>query len=76
MRAAGASPSSGTSIALPPPRVNLFREHQGTIVLTGAPADRRVVDLARSALHGVPFVDASGAWISRRWPRCSRSSIC
>jgi ADP-heptose:LPS heptosyltransferase len=39
----------------------LAREHQATIVLTGAPGDRRVVDLARRALHGVPFVDASGA---------------
>jgi lipopolysaccharide heptosyltransferase II len=39
----------------------LAREHHATIVLTGAPGDRRVVDLARRALHGVPFVDASGA---------------
>jgi ADP-heptose:LPS heptosyltransferase len=33
----------------------------GTIVLTGASADRPLVDLARRALGGVPFVDASGA---------------
>jgi ADP-heptose:LPS heptosyltransferase len=39
----------------------LAREHQATIVLTGAPGDRPVVDLARRALHDVPFVDASGA---------------
>jgi ADP-heptose:LPS heptosyltransferase len=39
----------------------LAREHQATIVLTGASEDRRLVDLARRALHGVPFVDASGA---------------
>jgi lipopolysaccharide heptosyltransferase II len=40
---------------------HLARAHQATIVLTGGPADRAMVDLARRALHGVPFVDASGA---------------
>ena len=39
----------------------LARTHGATIVLTGAPADRPLIDLARRALHGVPFVDASGA---------------
>ena len=39
----------------------LVRAHRGTVVLTGAPADRALVDLARRALHDVPFVDASGA---------------
>jgi lipopolysaccharide heptosyltransferase II len=39
----------------------LARDHSATIVLTGAPADRALVDLARSALRDVPFVDASGA---------------
>jgi lipopolysaccharide heptosyltransferase II len=37
------------------------RQHGATIVLTGGPADRPLVDLARRALHDVPFVDASGA---------------
>jgi ADP-heptose:LPS heptosyltransferase len=39
----------------------LARQFGATIVLTGATADRPLVDLARRALHGVPFVDASGA---------------
>jgi ADP-heptose:LPS heptosyltransferase len=39
----------------------LARAHEGTIVLTGAPGDRDLVDLARRALQDVPFVDASGA---------------
>ncbi len=39
----------------------LSRAHDATIVLTGAPADRALVDLARQGLHGVPFVDVSGA---------------
>jgi lipopolysaccharide heptosyltransferase II len=39
----------------------LARAHDATIVLTGGPADRPLVDLARRALHDVPFVDASGA---------------
>jgi lipopolysaccharide heptosyltransferase II len=39
----------------------LARHHGATIVLTGAPTDRALVDLARSALRDVPFVDASGA---------------
>jgi len=39
----------------------LARAHLGTIVLTGATTDRRLVDLVRRGLHDVPFVDASGA---------------
>jgi ADP-heptose:LPS heptosyltransferase len=39
----------------------LARDHGATIVLTGAAADRALVDLARSALRDVPFVDASSA---------------
>jgi lipopolysaccharide heptosyltransferase II len=39
----------------------IARRHGATIVLTGAPTDRRLVDLARRALQDVPFVDASGA---------------
>ena len=39
----------------------LAQEHHATIVLTGGPGDRALVDLARRALHGVPFVDASSA---------------
>lgn len=40
---------------------HLARAHNATVVLTGGPADRPFVDLARRALHDVPFVDASGA---------------
>jgi len=39
----------------------IVRIHGGTVILTGSPADRSFVDLARQSLHGVPFVDASGA---------------
>jgi lipopolysaccharide heptosyltransferase II len=39
----------------------IVRTHGGTVVLTGAESDQSFVDLARRALHGVPFVDASGA---------------
>lgn len=39
----------------------LARVHDATIVLTGAASDRPLIDLARRALHDVPFVDASGA---------------
>ncbi len=39
----------------------LARAHGATIVLTGGPGDRAMVDLARRALQDVSFVDASGA---------------
>jgi ADP-heptose:LPS heptosyltransferase len=39
----------------------LAKTHEATVVLTGSSADRPLVDLARRALHDVPFVDASGA---------------
>jgi ADP-heptose:LPS heptosyltransferase len=39
----------------------LARAHDATIVLTGAAADRPLVDLARRALTGISYVDASDA---------------
>jgi ADP-heptose:LPS heptosyltransferase len=38
----------------------LAHDQAATVVLTGGPADQPLVDLARRALHDVPFVDASG----------------
>lgn len=39
----------------------LAEQHGGTIVLTGADADRTLVDVVKRELDGVPVVDASGA---------------